>query len=66
LVQGFRAFVRVRSIDIEEQDFPPRVLNAAYNLLHLRHIGAPIKMHTENVQPGASELETCGSAETAG
>src|SRR5208337_1421945 len=62
---SFRALGRVRSIYIEEQDLPPSVLNALHNLLHLRHIGAPIKMHTENVQPGARQFEACGGAETA-
>jgi hypothetical protein len=64
-VQSFRALGRVRSIYIEEQDVPASVPNALHNLLNLRHIGAPIKMHTENVQPGARELEACSSAETA-
>src|SRR5208282_6189527 len=65
LVQSLRSFSGVGSINIEEADVAAGFTNVRDDLLNLRHIRPAIKMHTQDIESTARQLQAGGGAETA-
>ena len=65
LVQGFRPFAGVGSINIKKENVAAGFANARDDLFNLRHILAAIKMHAKDIESGARQFQADGGAKTA-